>query len=724
VKSLCFLLLALSNLNDFKGNAQSLLISEFQARNAFTIADNFQEYDDWIEIANISNQDVNLNGYYITDDMDRKSRFLLLSTGNELIVPPGGYLILWADDDNNQGYNHLNFNISGKPGLIALFSPSLQLIDSVNYVQQYMDISMGRIPESPYTWSYFLVPTPGGKNSTQPFRGVLGAPGFNIKSGFYNAPINLTISPSGLHDSVYYTLNNTTPTDQSWFYQRALAVEKSKVINAIDKKSGFISSNVTSQVYFLRPSFSLPVIAVLIDSLNLFGPKGIYTNYDKPWEKFCQINYIANETLTAKANAGIRIQGASSTFMPKKAFRLFFRSDYGDSKFVYPIFGVSNATSFDKLVLKPGYDDDITTETGTLLRDALALELWKKSGGLPQLSSWVILYLNNRYWGIYNLRESIDEYFIKEHTNLVDFDLVWFRNEGPESVYGSLVNWNMMYDLVRNTDLTTPENYQNLAEIIDMDALVNLMAFIQCTVYYSWGWGVSMFRENSVSARWSVSIWDADRAFNNPAWNGFQEAMDKTNDLYWANNIPKHLMASSAFKQKYANRLHELLQTVFKPENAIAVLDSLVNIVSPEIADELTRWAPDNDNWEYNVEKIREFLRRRPAVVYDLMKDYLPLVTGSEISITQPCYIRAFPNPFNDQTSISFCLKTKGKVDISVYDQDGRLIKNMFSGIVNTEEKTMIWDGDSNDGPQVPPGLYIIRITTPDELYHTKILRR
>ena len=70
---------------------------------------------------------------------------------------------------------------------------------------------------------------------------------------------------------------------------------------------------------------------LLTDSLNLYGPAGIYTNYEEPWEKYCRINYFVNGNLDAEANAGLRIQGASSTFMPKKGFRFFFRGDYGTS---------------------------------------------------------------------------------------------------------------------------------------------------------------------------------------------------------------------------------------------------------------------------------------------------------------------------------------------------------------------------------------------------------
>ncbi len=716
--------LILSCLNLLNGTAQSLLINEFQSKNAFTVTDDFGEYDDWIEIKNLTSQEINLNGYFISDDWSMKSKFQLSSSGDELIIPAGGYLILWADDDESQGADHLSFNISGNAGLIALFSPSLQMIDSINYAGQYMDVSMGRVPEFPYSWKFFQHPTPGQQNTSQSFSGVLQLPGFNKVSGFYNTAIDVTIYPSRLSDSIYYTLNNTTPHKNSPLFQGALPLENTKVINAIESGYGFINSHVASEVYIFRPAFTLPVLAVLTDSLNLFGDQGIYTNYDEPWEKFCQIRYLSNGISVAESNAGIRIQGASSTYMPKKSFRLFFRSDYGDSKFQYPVFGTKYTGTFDKLVLKSGYDDDITTETGTLLRDALAIEFWNKLGGLKQLSSWIILYLNNRYWGIYNLRESIDENFIAEHTGLTDFDLIRFRNEGPETVYGSITNWNTMFDQVKNTDLAVADNYQNLAENLDMDDFINLMAFIQCTEYYSWSWGISMYHENNAAGRWKVTIWDADRAFNDYEWNGFQEAIDKTYDLYWANIFPKNLIENSTFKQKYANRLHELLETVFKPENAVAVLDSLNSIIAPEMDEELARWAPQNDQWENNVEKIREFLRRRPGIVTEQMKDYLPMFSGSDESVMPPQYLSVFPNPSDEQVVIQYSLITKGRVDLSVYDQEGRLVKNLYSGVSDLEENTVIWRGDSESGLMVPSGLYIIRMITEEGIVHTKILRK
>lgn len=706
-----------------EGKAQSLKINEFQTINISTIADSYLEFDDWIEIANVSEQNINLDGYYVTDDLSRTNRFQLLSEGNEMVVPAKGYLVLWADDETSQGNKHLNFNISSKGGVIALFSPSDQLIDSVSYGQQYMNSSYGRLPGDSRDWKYFSLPSPGAENTSPSFKCVLEPPVATIKPGFYGTPFKLGLIPSRAIDSIFFTTNNTFPTLTSLPYKDPIALNQSVVVNAVDAKSGYMNSIPFSGLYLFRPVFTLPVLAVLADSLSLFGPEGIYTNYDQPWERYCRINYFADGNLEAEANAGLRIQGASSTFMSKKGFRFFFRGDYGTPEFKFPVFGPENIQSFQKLVVKPGYDDDMTMDYGTLLRDALAVELWKKTGGIKQLSSFIILYLNNQYWGIYNLRESVDENFVKSHTSLVNFDLVRLRNEGPDLEYGSLKNWSAMYDLAINSDLSLSQNYQKLAETLDMDEFANLMAFVQCTVYYSWGWGISMFRDAQSSAKWQLSIWDADRAFNNPEWNGFEAPEKDNTGLYWANNITRNLMNNGEFKKIYSARLRTLLQTVFKPDNAIAVLDSLYQVIKPEMQGELYRWAPDNTKWEHNVEVIRDFLRYRPTVIGNQMYDYLPFVTGTP-SVSQSPVVSAFPNPFDDRISIGISSENNGPVKIEVFGEDGRIITTLFSGNITGDDENITWEGNDAKGVKVPPGIYLLHISTTSQSHYLKIIRK
>lgn len=604
---------------------QTLVINEFSAKNSSIVADNYGEYDDWIEIYNKGNQSVNLNGYYITDDIMHKFKCMLSTTGADLTIAPGGYLILWADRQTTQGTNHLNFKLSGESGTIALFDASYNFVDSVVYLSQYTDISFGR--NNLLKWKFYPTPTPGKANNTQWYNGVCQPPLINVKSGFIDFPSLISISGINPKDTIRYTLNNSYPDNSSSIYNGQIKITKPTVIRAIVQKAGYVSSHEVSSIYLNKTGNALPVIAIITDSVNLFGPTGIYTNYNESgieWERNCQMKYITDKGLEAESSMGIRIQGASSVFMDKKSFRLFFRNQYGVPEFNYPIFGDNGPAGFKRLVLKSGYDDDITTETGILLRDALSVNLWNKTGGFQQMNNWAILYLNNKYWGIYNVRESIDENFVQAHTNFKNFDLIRFHNEGAECVYGTIDDWDVMYNFILNNDFSVEENFQILDTMVNMDDLVNLMAFVHCTEYYSWGWGVSVIKEKKTGAKWRFSIWDTDRAYSTLNWDGFVE-LENYSSYHWANIVHKKLTRNNEFNRRLINRICDLWNSALEPDKAVSELDSIYTIVKPEMVNELLRWNPDNTNWETNVEEVRNFLRNRPEVLKNQIIDKFSL---------------------------------------------------------------------------------------------------
>ncbi|RKZ10792.1 hypothetical protein DRQ25_01865, partial [Candidatus Fermentibacteria bacterium] len=72
-----------------------LALNELMAKNDTTISDNYGEYDDWIEITNTGSNDINLSGYYLTDDAADPFKFAFPDT----VIHPGDYFIVWADDD-------------------------------------------------------------------------------------------------------------------------------------------------------------------------------------------------------------------------------------------------------------------------------------------------------------------------------------------------------------------------------------------------------------------------------------------------------------------------------------------------------------------------------------------------------------------------------------------------------------------------------------------------
>ncbi len=144
-----------------------LFINEFLASNDSTNVDEFDEADDWIEIYNAGNIPKDIGGMWVTDDLEAPQTSMIPTDDPSLTtIPPGGYLILWADKQPEQGILHLDdVKLSGGGEDIGLFDvDGVTLIDSYIFGEQTTDVSEGRMPDGSDNWQFFTTPTPGAPN--------------------------------------------------------------------------------------------------------------------------------------------------------------------------------------------------------------------------------------------------------------------------------------------------------------------------------------------------------------------------------------------------------------------------------------------------------------------------------------------------------------------------------------------------------------------------------
>lgn len=120
-----------------------LVINEFMADNDTEIADQAQEFDDWIELFNNSNAAISLDGYYLSDDPGDLMQWQFPAGTN---IDANDYLIVWADDDTLQTGLHANFKLSSNAESIVLVNSSGDIIDEISYTNQATDISFARKP--------------------------------------------------------------------------------------------------------------------------------------------------------------------------------------------------------------------------------------------------------------------------------------------------------------------------------------------------------------------------------------------------------------------------------------------------------------------------------------------------------------------------------------------------------------------------------------------------
>lgn len=146
----------------------TVFINEWMADNVSTLADPADgQFEDWVELYNPGTEPVDLSNYILSDNIAAPGNFRFPAN---TIIPAGGFLLVWADNEDNQNRPdridvHASFALRAGGEQIALFSPSGFLIDGVTFEQQQPDISEGRYPDAgPGPFPAMTTPTPRAPN--------------------------------------------------------------------------------------------------------------------------------------------------------------------------------------------------------------------------------------------------------------------------------------------------------------------------------------------------------------------------------------------------------------------------------------------------------------------------------------------------------------------------------------------------------------------------------
>ncbi|MEO0095960.1 MAG: FlgD immunoglobulin-like domain containing protein, partial [candidate division WOR-3 bacterium] len=81
------------------------------------------------------------------------------------------------------------------------------------------------------------------------------------------------------------------------------------------------------------------------------------------------------------------------------------------------------------------------------------------------------------------------------------------------------------------------------------------------------------------------------------------------------------------------------------------------------------------------------------------------------------------PNPFRDKVRIHYQLNNKSKVNISIYDTSGNLVKNMHNDFQPAGKYTIFWDGRNQSGKKIPSGVYFIILNAGEKIHKEKLTK-
>ncbi|HOW25099.1 MAG TPA: CotH kinase family protein [Bacteroidales bacterium] len=635
-----------------------VMINEYSVSNLSTIADNYNKYEDWIELYNKSGQDMDVGGYFLSDNPDDPQKWAFPES---TLLSSGGFLVVWASgrDEAISGIFHTNFRMSQtgpSPEWVVFSDPSGTVLEQYQLEITQNGHSRGRISDGFPSWGIFQNPTPESSNNTSPaYSRYAEKPSVSVPAGFYTESFMVTITTNETNAQIKYTLDGTEPVSSSATYTEPLNISSTLILKArvFSSFAAVLPGLIEFNSYFINEVHDLPVMSVagndMLELLN--GDESL-----RPWGSAEFFNKEKVRTTTAYGE--FNEHGQDSWVHPQRSIDYIARDECGYNKALFEkFFSLSDREEFQRVILRAAGDDNYPgIDTSAHIRDDFVQTLSEKAG---QKLDWrrserCVLYANGEYWGIYAIREKVSDhdytdYYYNQGKYDIQYIMLW---GGTWAEYGgdqALEDWYTLYNYIVTHDMSNPEYYQTVTSQYDMTSLVDYViinSYVVCSDWLNWnvGWWRGL-NPQGTHGKWGYILWDEDATFGHyinytgiPAQSPYVSPCYQDDLAGWQDPenhvvILNKLRENPDFEQYYVSRYIDLLNTAFTDEYMLPMLDSMAQIIAPEIPRHTVRWGGSLQQWETNVQKIRDFITTRNSVIRGGLADCYNLTGPYDVVI-------------------------------------------------------------------------------------------
>jgi hypothetical protein len=611
------------------GLTQPVVITEIMASNNTTIEDGYGNSSDWIELYNLGLSQVDLSGWFLTDQPDKLNKW---SFPPETFIKARGFMIVFASGSavrvqkDPKGFLHTNFKLSKNGEYLALVKPNKKSITSQlspTFPRQVTDVSYG-FPIIAPTGSlielgnkgYFSNPTPGTINavSTSDMGSIIYDvqhqpesvdPGGLLVITAHVKPTIHPISLVNLHYRIMYDQELIIPMKDDGFAPDLLARDGiySAIVRPSLAKQGqmiryFIAvkdSSLTQQTRspaFKDPKHSPQYYGTIVSAADLDSSKLPVFHWFVEDEKAFDRPINSNQRHGSRAsiffngslydNVFCRVRGASAPSFSKKPYKFDFNPG---NKFNF----LPDIPSIEEVNLNANYQDKAK------VREPLAYETYRKAGVPAPDSYQVRVQRNGRFFSIANLTEQIDEEFLSRRSLDPNGALYKMYNTGTSSTGGVRKQTRKeesngdLRKLINGLKQRGWKGETFVFDNLDVPEIINYWAagtLIQDFDRTSKNW--YLYRDTNNSGEWKILPWDKDLTFglmslqtddirgnHDTATSGTSKVGHPFFGIYEdccsgsgsdsGNKVMKALFETSRGKEMFLRRLRTLMDEILQP---------------------------------------------------------------------------------------------------------------------------------------------------------------
>lgn len=609
---------------------QGLRISEMMSSNDSYLKGSYGTTCDWLELYNASEEDIWLADYFLTDNGKDLCRYRL----PEQTLKAGEYtVILLSTDGKNlsNGYSVLPMNLSSG-GETLYLTRNGEIVDYVFLPALKTDTSYGRA-EGEAAFSLLAAVTPGRANGAA--AQISEAPTALTPQGVYDDVESLTVELSA-KGTIYYTTDCSKPSTASQTYTAPIELTKTTVIRMICCEEGKSASEVVNLTYVINEYDDLPVACLVAESDQLFSESnGIlveglnvpadeafpYTSANYWWdvERKATVSLFETDGSGFTANCGIKTFGGYSRALAKKSIAVFFRNKYGVNALDYPLYGEEGLDSYESFVFRACGQDCLHA----MMRDPMISSLVAAHTDVAvQKYKAVDLYINGRYWGIYYIREKINENYVAGNFNADREDVALCGASGTANPqYAALINY------VRNHDLSDPECYAYVCSQVDVD---EYMDYIIAEMWIGNADNGNIKFCKTTEGKWTWIMYDVDYAFYYASYDAVSDHLNPngtgSGDMF-PTVLIRNLLENADFKDAFLRRMAWQMNNIWSEETLLPWIDAFEKMIETDMVKDCDRWGRSYTVWRDDVESLRTFAKSRNAYMLDDIQSYFGLST-------------------------------------------------------------------------------------------------
>ena len=615
-----------------------LIVNELMASNAGEVMSPATNFDSWIELYNPSDEVVNLNGMYLSNDPENLT---LWEMPNGIgTVPAKGFKVVWLGSNDIKS-TQAPFKLDCDGGTIYLSDKDGNLIASQDYPEAMSRTSYARKSDGGDEWGWTATATPGATNATAVFADQrLPEPVVDQGSQLFKGTLKIKVDiPEGT--TLLYTTDGSVPstdntassqsTDGQFFARRTtnfvFRLFKDGYLPSVPVTRSYIQTNdnytipiisiVGNEKYFTDPMWGIDVVG---NNGKTGNGRNDAVNWNMDWDRPVNFSYISpTEGMLFNQDVNISVSGGWTRMIDPRSMKLKSNKIFdGQNHFDYAFFPQKPYIRSKVLLLRNG-GNDVWRSQARFMDPALTTIVQRSGIDLDvQSTIQVVEYINGKFRGVVNMREPNNDKFVYANFGYDDEEIDMFENNtfknGTDEVFKQLCN------LAKR--INDPGVYDEVKTLLDIDEFTNYMAAELFLGHDDWpDNNVKAYRSRD-NGRYRFVLFDLDYAFYGRGLKSSPGQVLDDNKKIAVISLFLNLLNHDEYRRKFIDTFCLMGGSVFEKQRATEIVDELAEAMRPMA--ELDGLVPDR-----SANTIKNNLKTQMTTMATLLQQYSPMKLSS-----------------------------------------------------------------------------------------------